>query len=173
MLMNNHNQIALLHKPPSWALKGTKSHRSAGIWKAVTVFTWSLLPTTSSRYVGKWSFLASLDLGDCLNHEQCRKSQGLAAVWTTRKGRCSSWNQTSAWHAHTEQPLWQSSQHNQAVQGTAAPQQLTRHLQLPFRMHSYVLCVQIKRQTEALQVFRIYLIVGHQRSTTHYFSWAH
>lgn len=71
--------------------------------------------------------------------------------------------------AHTEQPLPQFSQHKQPSQGTAAPPQRTRHLQLPFRLRSYVLWIWIKRQTEALQVFIIYLIVGHQKSTTHFF----
>lgn len=48
-------------------------------------------------------------------------------------------NKVRAWHAHTDQPLWQASQHSQPLQGTAALQQLSRHLQLSFRRHSCVL----------------------------------
>lgn len=93
-----------------------------------------------------------------LNRQAVQPGSGLGC----HKMKFRSSNQTCAWHAHTEQPLQQFSQHSQPLQGTAAPPAYQTSAIFIQNTQLRTLSAD-KMSTEALWVFIIYLIVGHQK----------
>lgn len=176
MLLSSHHQIYLLHKPPFWGrpLKGTETSPSISLhWNMKSCNCIYLIFITHSVSSVCWQMILLTKSGRSRKLlEQAVQFSHLAAVWAvitwSSEARIKSVLGTHTLTNHSDKPHSTVS-HCRAQQLSNSWADICSFHSEGTAVYSWI---QIKRQTEALQVFIIYLIVGHQRSTTH-FSWAH